>query len=131
MNIAFAAQKSIKKLGALPGFLFFLLSFSAGPALADVRTIQNFSVTPANFCPGDTVQVSFDICNDNQFYAPPGDVIVVMEKRHKERLRQKYPTEFAAKPCVCLFITDDYEFMDSNLIEILRGKMREHFPAVE
>ncbi len=57
------------------------------------------------------------------------DVIVVMEKRHKERLRQKYPEELAAKPCVCLFIADDYEFMDANLIELLREKMREHFPA--
>jgi predicted protein tyrosine phosphatase len=59
------------------------------------------------------------------------DVIVVMEKRHKERLRQKYPEALAAKPCVCLFISDDYEFMDSNLIEVLREKMREHFPAAE
>jgi predicted protein tyrosine phosphatase len=56
------------------------------------------------------------------------DAIVVMEKRHKERLQQKYPEELAAKPCVCLFISDDYEFMDSALIEILREKMREHFP---
>jgi predicted protein tyrosine phosphatase len=59
------------------------------------------------------------------------DVIVVMEKRHKERLRQKYPEELAAKPCVCLFISDDYEFMDSNLVEILREKMREHFPTAD
>ena len=59
------------------------------------------------------------------------DVVVVMEKRHKERLQQKFPEELAAKPCVCLFIADDYEFMDANLIEILRGKMREHFPAIE
>ena len=50
------------------------------------------------------------------------DVIVVMEKRHKERLRQKYPEELAAKPCVCLFIADDYEFMDPNLVELLRRK---------
>ena len=57
------------------------------------------------------------------------DVLVVMERRHKERLRQKYPEELAAKPCVCLFISDDYEFMDSNLIELLREKMREHFPT--
>jgi predicted protein tyrosine phosphatase len=56
------------------------------------------------------------------------DVIVVMEKRHKERLLQKYPEELAAKPCVCLFISDDYEFMDSGLVELLREKMREHFP---
>jgi predicted protein tyrosine phosphatase len=59
------------------------------------------------------------------------DVIVLMEKRHKERLQQKYAQELATKRCVCLFISDDYEFMDSNLIEILREKMREHFPATE
>ena len=55
------------------------------------------------------------------------DVIVVMEKRHQERLRQKYPEELAAKRCICLFISDDYEFMDPALIEILREKMREQF----
>ncbi len=59
------------------------------------------------------------------------DVVVVMEKRHKERLRQKFPEEFAAKSCVCLFIADDYEFMEPGLIEILRTKMQEHFSAVE
>ena len=59
------------------------------------------------------------------------DVIVVMEKRHKERLRQKFSEELAIKPCVCLFISDDYEFMDANLIELLREKMREHFPETE
>ena len=56
------------------------------------------------------------------------DVIVVMEKRHKERLRQKHPEAFDGKPCVCFFITDDYEFMDEELIRLLRAKMQEHFP---
>ena len=59
------------------------------------------------------------------------DVIVVMEKRHKERLQQKFPEKFAMKPCVCFFIADDYEFMDPALIELLREKMREHFPTGE
>jgi predicted protein tyrosine phosphatase len=58
------------------------------------------------------------------------DVIVVMEKRHKERLRQKFPDAFGGKPCVCLFIRDDYEFMDAALIAILRERMEEYFPAV-
>ena len=57
------------------------------------------------------------------------DVVVVMEKRHKERLQQKFPEEFAAKRCVCFFISDDYEFMDAALVEILREKMCKHFPA--
>jgi len=59
------------------------------------------------------------------------DVIVVMEKRHKERLRQKYSDELASKRCVCFFIADDYEFMDAGLIGILQEKMQEHFPVVE
>ena len=57
------------------------------------------------------------------------DVVMVMEKRHKERLQQKFPEEFAAKRCVCFFIPDDYEFMDATLMVILRDKMQEHFPA--
>ena len=59
------------------------------------------------------------------------DVVVVMEKRHKERLRQKFPEELAAKSCFCLFISDDYEFMDPDLIKILREKMRGYFPETK
>ena len=59
------------------------------------------------------------------------DIIVVMEKRHKERLRQKYPEVMAEKNCLCLFIADDYEYMAADLIELLRERMREHFPADE
>ena len=58
------------------------------------------------------------------------DVVVVMEKRHKERLRQKWPEAFTDKECVCLFIPDDYEFMEERLVALLREKMREHFPEL-
>jgi len=57
------------------------------------------------------------------------DVIVVMEKRHKERLRQKYPEAMAGKPCVCLFIADDYEYMAADLITLLKEKVEELFPT--
>jgi predicted protein tyrosine phosphatase len=59
------------------------------------------------------------------------DVVVVMEKRHKERLRQKMPEAMASKPCVCLFIADDYEYMDPALVRLLRDGMREHFPELQ
>ena len=59
------------------------------------------------------------------------DVIVVMEKRHKERLRQKYPEALADKRCVCLFIADDYEYMEEELIRVLREKMAEKVPGQE
>jgi predicted protein tyrosine phosphatase len=53
-----------------------------------------------------------------------------MEKRHKERLRQKFPDSFPEKTCVCLFISDDYAFMEPVLTGLLREKMREHFPEL-
>lgn len=59
------------------------------------------------------------------------EVGVVMEKRHKERWPQKFLGAFAAKPCVCFFISDDCEFMDAALVEILHEKMQEHFPATK
>ena len=58
------------------------------------------------------------------------DVVVVMEKRHKERVRQKFPESFDGKASICLFIADDYEFMEPALVELLREKMRDHFPEV-
>lgn len=56
------------------------------------------------------------------------DIVVVMEKRHQERLRQKFPEAMAGKRCVCLFIADDFEFMDEALVAELREKMKDHFP---
>jgi len=58
------------------------------------------------------------------------DVVVVMEKRHKERLQQKFPGALDGKRHVCLFIEDDYEFMEPALVEVLRKKMRDHFPEL-
>ncbi len=59
------------------------------------------------------------------------EIVVVMEKRHKERLQQKYPESLTGKRCLCLFIGDDYEFMDAELVSLLREKMNEHFPNLE
>lgn len=47
------------------------------------------------------------------------DIIFVMEKRHKERLTQKFGTMIDEKEIVTLDIKDDYKYMDSELIDIL------------
>lgn len=54
------------------------------------------------------------------------EIIVVMEKRHKERLHQKFAESFEGKTCICLFIKDDYEFMAPELVKDLRMKMQEY-----
>ena len=56
------------------------------------------------------------------------DVVVVMEKRHKERLEQRFPEAMAGKQCICLFVRDEFEFMEESLISELREKMSAHFP---
>jgi len=56
------------------------------------------------------------------------DTIIVMEKRHKQRLEQRFSEAMAGKQCVCLFIADDFDLMDEALISELREKMVEHFP---
>lgn len=59
------------------------------------------------------------------------DVVVVMEKRHKERLQEKFLESFDSTRCRCLFITDEYDFMEESLVTLLREKMQEHFPEIE
>lgn len=49
------------------------------------------------------------------------DVIFVMEKKHLRRLREKFPEALADKPVICLQIPDEYQFMQPELVEILRA----------
>ena len=48
------------------------------------------------------------------------DIIFVMEKKHKQRLKDKFPIEIANKTIVVLDIEDDYRYMDKELINMLK-----------
>jgi predicted protein tyrosine phosphatase len=54
------------------------------------------------------------------------DTIFVMEKRHRERLMQKFSQAMEGKPIVCLHIPDDYDYMDEALIEVLRSRLDDY-----
>jgi predicted protein tyrosine phosphatase len=54
------------------------------------------------------------------------DLIFVMEKRHRHRLEQKFREGLAGKPVICLYIPDDYEYMDEELIDRLRTGVAPH-----
>ena len=47
------------------------------------------------------------------------DQIFCMERKHAERLRERFPEELTEKPLITLCIPDDYAFMDPALIERL------------
>lgn len=48
------------------------------------------------------------------------DIIFVMEKKHKQRLLDKFPNEIVNKPIVILDIEDEYKFMDKELIDMIK-----------
>ena len=54
------------------------------------------------------------------------DRIFVMEKRHLAIIEQKYQAEIQGKNIFNLNISDDYQFMDAELIEILRSRLAEY-----
>ncbi len=51
------------------------------------------------------------------------DLIFVMEKRHKQRLQQKFDDILQDKEVIVLDIADDYKFMDKELVEILKESL--------
>jgi predicted protein tyrosine phosphatase len=51
------------------------------------------------------------------------DMIFVMEKRHVDRLRDKFADALVGKQLICLHIPDDYDFMEADLVAALKSKL--------
>ncbi len=51
------------------------------------------------------------------------DLIFVMEKSHLSRIRRKFPEAIQGKRVITLHIPDDYDFMQPELLDELRGKL--------
>lgn len=56
------------------------------------------------------------------------EVIFVMEKTHRTRLAQRFRSHLNGKKIVCLDIPDDYEYMQPELVTLLRRKVTLHLP---
>jgi predicted protein tyrosine phosphatase len=54
------------------------------------------------------------------------DLIFVMEKAHRNRLSKRFKTALGRARVVCLDIPDDYEFMDPELVMLLRTRVPRH-----
>lgn len=53
------------------------------------------------------------------------DSIIVMERHHRNYIRKKFPSIYASKKIVCLYIPDDYDYMQTELIAILKDKVED------
>lgn len=48
------------------------------------------------------------------------DIIFVMEKKHKERIKQRFATVVDEKELIVLDIPDEYQFMDEELVDLIK-----------
>jgi predicted protein tyrosine phosphatase len=51
------------------------------------------------------------------------DLIFVMEKRHRNIIQSKFIEVYQRKRIICLYIPDDFEFMDPELIVLLEERV--------
>ena len=58
------------------------------------------------------------------------EIIFVMERRHADRLREKFAEELRDKSIVILRIPDKYPFGDSALIALLQRTLKEYLPLL-
>ena len=53
------------------------------------------------------------------------DAVVVMEETHLNFIRKTYPAIFKGKNIVCLDVPDNYDYMQAELVALLRDRFEE------
>ncbi len=54
------------------------------------------------------------------------DIIFVMEKAHRTKLSRHFKRHIGAARVVCLNVPDDYDYMQPELIELLKTRVEPH-----
>jgi predicted protein tyrosine phosphatase len=62
----------------------------------------------------------------NQKLVDWASIIFVMERKHKELLKQRFPSGITEKQIIVLEIEDNYRFNDPELVEILRDCLSDY-----
>ena len=57
------------------------------------------------------------------------DIIFVMEKKQRAKLSQRFSAHLKNKRVVCLDISDDFDYMQPELIALLETKVRAILPS--
>jgi len=83
------------------------------------RAHPHFSARSAGTA--DSARIKVTLC-----HVEWADTIFCMEKKHADILRSRFPEAVAEKSVVVLGIPDDFEFMDPELIALLRAELAAH-----
>ena len=54
------------------------------------------------------------------------DIVFVMEKRQRNVIHKKFKDIYRNKRIVCLYIPDDFEYMDPDLIQLLKKRLPQY-----
>lgn len=57
------------------------------------------------------------------------DVIVVMEKQHRAKLRRQFRSALRGQRVIGLDIPDNFAFMEPELVELLKARMARHLAS--
>ena len=57
------------------------------------------------------------------------DMIFVMEKTHRTKLASKFGVYLKNKRVICLDIPDEYQYMDPELVRLLRARVSRFLPS--
>jgi predicted protein tyrosine phosphatase len=55
------------------------------------------------------------------------DIVFVMEKKQKEEIERRFPGQYRSKFIISLNIPDVYDFMDPELIVLLKERTKGYF----
>lgn len=55
------------------------------------------------------------------------DSIIVMETYHRNFIRKQFPKIYETKKIVCLYMPDEYDYMEPELIFILQSKIDDYY----
>jgi predicted protein tyrosine phosphatase len=57
------------------------------------------------------------------------DLVFVMEKKHRSRLTGSFKAALKDRRVVCLDIPDDFQFMQPELVALLKARVSPHLPG--
>ena len=84
---------------------------------------QDFNVKSAGTEPSARIKVSAKLIEW-------ADIIFAMEKKHKQRMHENFAMVARDKNIIVLDIPDEYQYMDSELIEIINTSVSSYLDNV-
>lgn len=90
--------------------------FRSKTAEAIYAGCPNVEVKSAGMSPTAITRISLDLLEW-------ADKVFVMEKRQRNRVHKLFPEVYARKSITCLYVPDEYEYMEPALVGILTDKL--------